>query len=257
MPNIIISPHTIMEQTTLEELHSTLISILRNYNIVRFQRVFFPPSSLYQPSSVEYKFHGYDDNPEFSQVCIKAFSTHSRIACLREKLNGMFAPIFGGEFFYKGVLTKEDAAPITPRPSFITQGLIIPLHGPKGFMGMIGLGVNRVDVSDTQVRELHLFCMVVFQRYCELHITQTPQHENLTPREIDLLRYLVRGKTNFEIAAILKISKYTVNGYLRSVFIKLGVHDRVSAAIKARELGLHINMDDLPDMLGVSHYEIT
>ncbi|RZV42686.1 MAG: DNA-binding response regulator, partial [Acidimicrobiales bacterium] len=40
-----------------------------------------------------------------------------------------------------------------------------------------------------------------------------------------------RGKSNSSIADIIGISPHTVNGYLRSVYLKTGVSDRTSAAL--------------------------
>ena len=55
----------------------------------------------------------------------------------------------------------------------------------------------------------------------------------LSPREIRILRYLASGMTNDAIAEAMFISKDTVKMYLKSIFNKLGVENRVSAAVKA------------------------
>jgi DNA-binding NarL/FixJ family response regulator len=51
-------------------------------------------------------------------------------------------------------------------------------------------------------------------------------HEVLTPRETDVLDHLRRGRSNGEIAAALSVSIETVRTHARSVFRKLGVHNR-------------------------------
>jgi len=48
----------------------------------------------------------------------------------------------------------------------------------------------------------------------------------LTPREADVLDHLQLGRTNGEIAAALSVSIETVRTHARSVFRKLGVHNR-------------------------------
>ena len=60
----------------------------------------------------------------------------------------------------------------------------------------------------------------------------------LTPRELDVLRAVARGRTNAEIADQLYLSVTTVKSYASSLFTKLGVSDRVQATVLAYESGL-------------------
>ncbi len=60
----------------------------------------------------------------------------------------------------------------------------------------------------------------------------------LTRREMDVLRLVVEGKTNQEIALALGISDKTVEKHLEGVFAKLGVASRVEAAVHAVREGL-------------------
>jgi len=52
----------------------------------------------------------------------------------------------------------------------------------------------------------------------------------LTPREIEVLRYLARGLSKKEIAATMHISAKTVEGHTEKVMNKLDIHDRVELA---------------------------
>ncbi len=56
---------------------------------------------------------------------------------------------------------------------------------------------------------------------------------NLTPREQEMLRCLVDGLSNKSIATKMKLSPHTVDGYLRTLFGKLGVHSRAAAVARA------------------------
>ena len=56
---------------------------------------------------------------------------------------------------------------------------------------------------------------------------------NLTERELDVLRQIVEGKSNKEIAEALEISLYTVKAHVCNIIEKLAVDDRTQAAIKA------------------------
>ena len=60
----------------------------------------------------------------------------------------------------------------------------------------------------------------------------------LTARETEVLRLLADGLTNREIAARLFISQKTVGAHMAHIYGKLGVHSRVEAAGRARQLGV-------------------
>ena len=63
-------------------------------------------------------------------------------------------------------------------------------------------------------------------------------YETLTARELDVLRLLVRGMRNKEIAARLYVSERTVNFHLANIYQKLNVSGRTEALSKAIEQGL-------------------
>jgi DNA-binding NarL/FixJ family response regulator len=67
---------------------------------------------------------------------------------------------------------------------------------------------------------------------------ETRPGHSLTPREVEVLRLVVRGQTNQQIARTLLISVSTVKRHIRHISAKLGVSDRVQAAVRAIELGL-------------------
>jgi DNA-binding NarL/FixJ family response regulator len=58
-------------------------------------------------------------------------------------------------------------------------------------------------------------------------------NRSLTPRELDVLKWVVKGRTNQEIGLELGISQKTVEKHLESVFAKLKVTSRVEAAVLA------------------------
>ena len=55
----------------------------------------------------------------------------------------------------------------------------------------------------------------------------------LTDRELEVLRHLVNGKSNTEIAKELIVSVHTAKAHVCSILQKLCVDDRVQAAVKA------------------------
>jgi DNA-binding NarL/FixJ family response regulator len=66
----------------------------------------------------------------------------------------------------------------------------------------------------------------------------TEQIENLTPREVEVLRLLSQGQTNPQIAQNLLVSRGTVKIHVQHIISKLGVSDRTQAAVRAIEAGL-------------------
>jgi NarL family two-component system response regulator LiaR len=65
-------------------------------------------------------------------------------------------------------------------------------------------------------------------------------HEDLTDREMEVLKLIALGKSNQEIADDLFIGIKTVKYHLTNLFSKLGVEDRTQAAIYAHRNGLAI-----------------
>ena len=64
------------------------------------------------------------------------------------------------------------------------------------------------------------------------------QLERLTRREKEVLRLMAEGTSSRDIADKLGISYTTVRTHIRSLGSKLGVHSKLEAIVKARELAL-------------------
>ncbi|WP_320198332.1 response regulator [Agrobacterium sp. rho-13.3] len=62
------------------------------------------------------------------------------------------------------------------------------------------------------------------------------QHFTLTIRESEVLLWIAKGKSNRDIGDILGLSARTVNKHLEQIYVKLGVENRASAAVKAAHI---------------------
>ncbi len=84
--------------------------------------------------------------------------------------------------------------------------------------------------------------------FSQIHIPDTKNLENLyeikrmkdslTVRELEVLKLLIDGKTNSQIAREIIISTNTAKAHVGNILTKLAVKDRVQAAVKAVRTGI-------------------
>ncbi|NJM79901.1 MAG: response regulator transcription factor [Flavobacterium sp.] len=67
---------------------------------------------------------------------------------------------------------------------------------------------------------------------------KTDKTQEITPREIDVLKLIIEEKTTSEIAEILNISNHTVEGYRKNLLQKTGASNVVGLIKYAMKINL-------------------
>ncbi len=78
----------------------------------------------------------------------------------------------------------------------------------------------------------------VMHRFSALPGKQTPLVDDLTPRELEVLKLIAAGLCNRDIAQELTISEKTVKNHINNIFSKLHINDRSQAILYAIREGL-------------------
>jgi LuxR family quorum-sensing transcriptional regulator LasR len=133
----------------------------------------------------------------------------------------------------------------------IRSGVTLPIHGPGGEFGVISFASdalpNRQFEQDAVVALPLLALIRDYAFESALHLaTPAPTAEvapRLTRRELEVLKWVMAGKSSWEISRITSCSEATVNFHMANVRQKFNVNTRQQAVVKAIALGLIIPED--------------
>jgi DNA-binding NarL/FixJ family response regulator len=117
--------------------------------------------------------------------------------------------------------------------------------GTSGFLLKAAPPEQLVAAVRTVAEGDALLAPAVTQRVIEAFAQRGPPPEELpsaldelTARELEVLRHLARGESNAEIARAFVVEESTVKTHVARVLMKLGLRDRVQAVVYAYESGL-------------------
>jgi DNA-binding NarL/FixJ family response regulator len=134
------------------------------------------------------------------------------------------------------LLAADDAVRVLVLTSFGDESRILAALNA----GALGYLLKHTDPDDLieAVRSVHVGGVPLDPRAGRVLIEQrrrSPMAGDLTPRELEVLRLVSQGMANKQIARRMSITERTVKAHLTSVFQRVGVTDRVQAALWARE----------------------
>ncbi|MEL1249636.1 helix-turn-helix transcriptional regulator [Aurantiacibacter gilvus] len=111
-------------------------------------------------------------------------------------------------------------------------------YGPSGRMGFLaGIWSKPEPPSDETLMAVHQIGQVSFVRYCQI-VRDDFEVPPLSNRELEVLEWMCRGKSNPVIAEIMGVSRSSIDTYIRRIFAKLDVTDRTAACMRAYSRGL-------------------
>lgn len=121
-----------------------------------------------------------------------------------------------------------------PRNFKISDGLVVPIHGPGGSVATVSMAGQHIQTGAREVAAVQMTMTAAYNQ--ALHITrlfETARPSKLTTRQRECLNWVQHGKSNRDIAAILGISVGTVKDHIDAAKETFGVGSRIEAVIAA------------------------
>ncbi|WP_170144996.1 LuxR family transcriptional regulator [Litorimonas taeanensis] len=119
-------------------------------------------------------------------------------------------------------------------------GICFPILQVRSAPGLMSMGRDTdFNLSLQELVALEVLVRKAFERMHEL--TEMPEdlgYLSITEREREVLYLVARGKTNWEIGAILNISEYSVRDHLKSVSKRMATSNRTHTVTTAIRMGL-------------------
>jgi DNA-binding NarL/FixJ family response regulator len=118
------------------------------------------------------------------------------------------------------------------------SGYVLKDSSPQRIVGAIRRVLDGESPLNQEVA-MDLLRQMIEDRHQKGESTPKPSiHVALSPREVEVLELLARGQSNQQISRELSISTSTVKNHVHHIIRKLGVSDRVQAAILAIDYNL-------------------
>jgi DNA-binding CsgD family transcriptional regulator len=112
---------------------------------------------------------------------------------------------------------------------------------PSGFFAMCKV---RGMLTEREARLISLLLPNLYAGWLRANcngsgdVQQLGRGPALTAREMEILRWMQKGKSNADIGQILSISQLTVKNHVQKILRKLGAHNRTQAVAKGMSLSI-------------------
>jgi DNA-binding CsgD family transcriptional regulator len=123
----------------------------------------------------------------------------------------------------------------------LNHGICTPLWGPHRFAGVGLASSEKKDACDGNIDLITAYCQHFYLAFQRLHMKPDEgalPNIYLTPREKEILTKAAEGKSDHDIAHLLKLTPHGIHYHLRNIYRKMDANSRIYATAKAIELGL-------------------
>ena len=121
----------------------------------------------------------------------------------------------------------------------LNAGIAVPMITLNGVLAFVSLGGEAIELSPVGRGMISMISTFAIGRAIDIHgREQRRPRPNLTPREIECLKWAADGKSEWEISAILHVSEHTADKHLANAHRKLGAANRAHAVALAIRWGL-------------------
>ena len=123
------------------------------------------------------------------------------------------------------------------------NGFVLPVHGPGGYFATVSMASPErdLDLGPGNRAYLQMIATLAHERCRALAKLATVERpfDIMSARELECLRWVAAGKTDWEIGVILSISATTVKFHINGARAKLGARTRAQAVAQLVLAGLY------------------
>lgn len=227
----------IAHAATPAALWQVIATFFSGTSVDRVSYIHFPPLGATDARDIRIWSDGFPDALVARYIEERMYRYNPILATARAELE----PVYWIDVEEIAVLNPQEEAFVAAfRAANMGYGVGIPVYGPSGRDGHCGLGFvdGVVRLQPDVLRSFQWVCELGHLRYCALLLQDLGPLPRLSQREREVLSWVARGKSNGLIGDILGISPHTVDAHMRRICLKLGVSDRISAAVRGIGVGL-------------------
>ncbi|CAM3973336.1 MULTISPECIES: response regulator [Flavobacterium] len=145
-----------------------------------------------------------------------------------------------GLWLIKTIREKDVEAKILVLSSMTNHATIHKLlqFEVNGFLNKNVSSLDLLNAIQKIIEGENYFQTDIYEDYLENYKSKSGATQTITPRELEVLQLIIEEKTTSEIAEILKLSSYTVEGYRKNLLLKTGSSNVVGLIKHAIKINL-------------------